>query len=411
MNATLNPHSPALDPEEILACVAAIKTVFQSAKGPKVAQLQQKVSQIEAFIQAWVARTSCTRDDNNLQLAIKLQQKCMVKIAEQMQSFQKGQGILEVTVTAVRDALKALNPNKPEAFRVLIYRFEEGNRSRVVAEANAPGWPSLLNQCLPKNVFAANFDVGEIVDLSCHHWQFWQRFQMQAGLGLPLVVKEQPWGMLVVQDCFQPRQWQEAERFLLEQVAMVLTIALHSAELLKVHCLTSRTDGEQLPQFLATPQQQLASAAHKQAAVAAVAQQHLISIQDVIAITNKQLQYLREFCQQAFGWFGSLEDLSTKMQILSLNAACHMPSGTLRECKQNKESFLEQVEVLTTQAEQTTRDIEQWLQQIQVAVTDVASALAPCDRQVSAAIESIAQIQTFPLLRAEISPASHTATD
>ncbi len=115
-----------------------------------------------------------------------------------------------------------------------------------------------------------------------------------------------------------------------------------------------------------------------------MAKQHLISIQDIIAITNKQLQYLREFCQQAFGLLGSLEDLSAKMQILSLNAAC--------DRKQNKESFLEQVEVLTRQAEQTTQDIEQWLQQLQVVVTDVTSALAPCDRQVSAAIESIAQI-------------------
>ncbi len=250
MNATLNPYSPALDIEEILACVAAIKTVFLSAKGPKVAQLQQKVSQIEAFIQAWAARTSCTRDDSSVQVAVELQQKCMAEIVEQMQQTKKGQGILEVTVAAVRHALKALSPNEPEAFRVLIYRFEEGNRSRVVAEATAPGWPSLLNQCLPKNVFAANFDVGEVVDLSCHHWQFWQRFQVQAGLGLPLIVKQQPWGMLVVQDCFQPRQWQEAERFLLQQVAMVLTIALHSAELLKVRCLTSKTDGEELPEFV-----------------------------------------------------------------------------------------------------------------------------------------------------------------
>ncbi len=68
-----------------------------------------------------------------------------LRIDRQMQQTKGQTALLEVTVTALRDVLNA--------DRVLIYRFEEDNRSRAIAEAIQAGWTSLLNQSLPINLF------------------------------------------------------------------------------------------------------------------------------------------------------------------------------------------------------------------------------------------------------------------
>ncbi|MEH2109303.1 GAF domain-containing protein [Nostoc sp.] len=393
-SATLDPNSETqpveneIQIEEILANVALIKAVFQSAKGPKVAQLQQKVSQIEAFIQA-LAKDSPSDNDQNVRGAFQLQREQLAAIDRQMQQAKGQAELLEVTVTALRDVLNA--------DRVLIYRFEEDNRSRAIAEAIQAGWTSLLNQSLPINLFVNKPDVGdgqnsqgnltEVLELTPRQQQFWQRFQVQASLCLPLIVKQQPWGFLVIHHCLQPRQWQEAERNLLQQVGMMLTINLRWAEIVAppVQQLESLDRSE-----LLVPFQQVSQAVQAGARIAELAGEHLMSIQDTVAITNKQLEYLDEFCQQASG-VHLVEGLSTKIQVLSLNTAIEATKASDRE--QGLLAAAEQVEILARQARDSTLNIEEWFQELQVAAADVASAIEPCDRQISAGLESIAQIQ------------------
>lgn len=390
-SATLDPNSETqpveneIQIEEILANVAVIKAVFQSAKGPKVAQLQQKVSQIEAFIQA-LAKDSPSDNDENVQGAFQLQREQLAAIDRQMQQTKDQTALLEVTVTALRDVLNA--------DRVLIYRFEEDNRSRAIAEAIEAGWTSLLNQSLPINLFVTT-DVGDgqnlqgnLTELTPRQQQFWQRFQVQASLCLPLIVKQQPWGLLVIHHCLQPRQWQEAERSLLQQVGMMLTINLRWAEI-------EAPPAQQLESLdrsqLLVPFQQVSQAVQEGARIAELANEHLMSIQDTVAITNKQLQYLGEFCQQTSGFVRLVEGLSTKIQVLSLNTAIEATKASEQE--RGLLAAAEQVEILARQARDSTLNIEEWFQELQVAAADVASAIEPCDRQISAGLESIAQIQ------------------
>ncbi|MEH1814678.1 MAG: GAF domain-containing protein [Nostoc sp.] len=400
--ATLDPNSETqlveneIQIEEILANVALIKAVFQSAKGPKVAQLQQKVSQIEAFIQA-LAKDSPSDNDQNVRGAFQLQREQLAAIDRQMQQTKGQTALLEVTVTALRDALNA--------DRVLIYRFEEDNRSRAIAEAIQAGWTSLLNQSLPINLFVNKPDVGdgqnsqgnltEVLELTPRQQQFWQRFQVQTSLCLPLIVKQQPWGFLVIHHCLQPRQWQEAERSLLQQVGMMLTINLRWAEIVAPpaqHLSSPPQKAESGDRSeLLVPFQQVSQAVQAGARIAELAGEHLMSIQDTVAITNKQLQYLGEFCQQASGFVHLVEGLSTKIQVLSLNTAIEATKASDRE--RGLLAAAEQVEILARQARDSTLNIEEWFQELQVAAADVASAIEPCDRQISAGLESIAQIQ------------------
>ncbi|BAY15129.1 methyl-accepting chemotaxis sensory transducer with phytochrome sensor [Anabaenopsis circularis NIES-21] len=380
--------------EEILANVAVLKAVFQSAKGPKVAQLQHKVSQIEAFIQA-LAQDSPSNNDDNVQGAFHLQREQLAAIERQMQQAKNQTALLEATVTALQDVLNV--------DRVLIYRFEEDNRSRAIAETIQAGWTSLLNQSLPINLFVTT-DVGngqhllnnltEVLELTPRQQQFWQRFQVQASLCLPLIVKQQPWGLLVIHHCLAPRQWQEAERSLLQQVAMMLTINLHSVEIVppaqQLSSPPQKAESCDRSQLL-VPLQQVSEAVEEGAKIAELEREYLMSIQDTVAFTNKQLQYLGEFCQQASGFVGLVEGLSSKIQILSLNTAIEATKASEQEL--SLLAAAEQVEILARQARESTVNIEEWLQELQVATKDVASAIEPCDRQISAGLESIAQIQ------------------
>ncbi|MEH2030647.1 MAG: GAF domain-containing protein [Nostoc sp.] len=400
--ATLDPNSETqpveneIQIEEILANVALIKAVFQSAKGPKVAQLQQKVSQIEAFIQA-LAKDSPSDNDENVRGAFQLQREQLAAIDRQMQQAKGQTALLEVTVTALRDVLNA--------DRVLIYRFEEDNRSRVIAEAIQADWTSLLNQSLPINLFVNKPDVGdgqnsqgnltEVLELTPRQQQFWQRFQVQASLCLPLIVKQQPWGLLVIHHCLQPRQWQEAERSLLQQVGMMLTINLRWAEIVappaqQLSSPPQKAESGDRSELL-VPFQQVSQAVQAGARIAELAGEHLMSIQDTVAITNKQLQYLGEFCQQASGFVRLVEGLSTKIQVLSLNTAIEATKASDQE--RGLLAAAEQVEILARQARDSTLNIEEWFHELQVAAADVASAIEPCDGQISAGLESIAQIQ------------------
>ncbi|MBH8564876.1 GAF domain-containing protein [Nostoc sp. CENA67] len=410
--ATLNPNFETqpdnqIQIEEILANVAVLKAVFLSAKGPKVAQLQQKVSQIEAFIQA-LAKDSPSDNDDNVQRAFHLQREQLAAIERQMQQAKGQTALLEATVTALRGVLNA--------DRVLIYRFEEDNRSRAIAEAIQAGWTSLLNQSLPINLFVTKPDVGdgqhllnnltEVLELTLRQQQFWQRFQVQASLCLPLIVKQQPWGLLVIHHCLSPRKWQEAERSLLQQVGMILTINLHSAEIVAppAQQLESLDRSE-----LLVPFQQVSQTVEEGARIAEFANEHLMSIQDTVAITNKQLQYLSEFCQQASGFVRLVEGLSSKIQILSLNTAIEATKASEQEL--SLLAAAEQVEILARQARESTLNIEEWFQELQVAAADVASAVEPCDRQISAGLESIAQIQEQFRAIAQIAASSLKSID
>ncbi|MDZ8188576.1 MAG: GAF domain-containing protein [Nostoc sp. ChiSLP02] len=391
--ATLDPNFETqpdnqIQIEEILANVAVLKAVFQSAKGPKVAQLQHKVSQIEAFIQA-LAKDSPSDNDDNVQRAFQFQREQMAAIARQMQQAKGQTALLETTVTAVQDVLNA--------DRVLIYRFEEDNRTRAIAEATQAGLTSLLNQSLPINLFVTKPDVSdptEVLELTPRQQQFWQRFQVQASLCLPLIVKQQPWGLLVIHHCLAPRKWQEAERSLLQQVAMMLTINLHSAEIVTPPAQHLSSPPQKAESFdrsqLLVPLQQVSQAVQEGVRIAEQEREYLMSIQDTVAFTNKQLQYLGEFCQQASGFVGLVEGLSSKIQILSLNTAIE---ATKAEQELSLLAAAEQVEILARHARESTLNIEEWFQELQVVAADVASAIEPCDRQISAGLESIAQIQ------------------
>ncbi len=58
-----------------------------------------------------------------------------------------------------------------------------------------------------------------------------RRMQVRAKLVVPIVVQDQLWGLLIAQQCFQPRQWSESEKTFLGKIAEHLAIAICQAQL------------------------------------------------------------------------------------------------------------------------------------------------------------------------------------
>ena len=165
----------------------------------------------------------------------------LVKVMKQVRSSTQKQDFFKNLVKIVRHELKS--------DRVLIYRFDSEDTGKVVAEALVPGWTPAKDETLSCNCFGA-FKASDLrsqivaIDNTNHdrvtpyQKQLFEKFQVQASLALPISIDSfaqntgyeltQTWGLLVVQQCDRPRQWQEDEINLLYQLTTEITRVLQS---------------------------------------------------------------------------------------------------------------------------------------------------------------------------------------
>jgi len=127
--------------------------------------------------------------------------------------------------------------------RMLIYRFDENWLGRVVTESVEAPWRSLLDEatqdtCFPQE-HAAMYLEGRIrtipnvatADLDECHRDFLLGLQVQANAIVPILVRDELWGLLIAHQCSGPRDWQEEEIKLLKALAAQVSIAIQQAEL------------------------------------------------------------------------------------------------------------------------------------------------------------------------------------
>ena len=142
--------------------------------------------------------------------------------------------ILKTTVTEVRNFL--------QADRVLIYRLWSDGSGSGVTEAIAPGWEAILGKTFEPEVFPEDYrklyaagrvrainDV-ENADICPCLVEFLQQFGVKAKIVVPILLKDDLWGLLVAHQCVESRQWLSFEIELLKQLADQLSIALAQAE-------------------------------------------------------------------------------------------------------------------------------------------------------------------------------------
>ncbi|MFN6482834.1 MULTISPECIES: GAF domain-containing protein [unclassified Nostoc] len=156
-----------------------------------------------------------------------------LKIRESLQIDE----ILKTTVTEVQKLL--------QADRVLIFRLEADGSGTVVQEAVLPAWPVILGKNLFDSCFKEQYieryrqgRVSALEDIEAAHIQpchreFLRQFAVRANLVVPILVRDGIWGLLLAHQCAAPRQWNQFEMDLLQQLANQIGIALSQAQLLE----------------------------------------------------------------------------------------------------------------------------------------------------------------------------------
>ncbi len=145
--------------------------------------------------------------------------------------------ILETTVTEVRQLLNC--------DRLLIYRLWADGTGSAVCEAVIDGLPQVLGKTFPSEIFPPEshqlYTKGRVkaiddiqkAEISPCLVEFLSSFGVQAKLVVPIVFKEQLWGLFVAHQCLQPRHWNSFEIDLLKQIANHLGIAVAQAQLVE----------------------------------------------------------------------------------------------------------------------------------------------------------------------------------
>ena len=143
--------------------------------------------------------------------------------------------ILQTTATEVQQLF--------EVDRVLIYQFEPDWSGLVAVESLAEGCISILGFHVMDTCFqstrAAYYQQGntraiediETAGLSPCHIDLLRSLQIRANLVVPILQQERLWGLLIAHQCCQPRQWQQSEINLFNQLAGQAAIAIQQSEL------------------------------------------------------------------------------------------------------------------------------------------------------------------------------------
>ncbi|WP_315889757.1 ATP-binding protein [Kovacikia minuta] len=216
--------------EEVLA---RVETHLQLQALTK--QLQTQNEQLEREIQE---RQQVQEDLQRQNQRSQLFAEVTLKIRQSLQL----DNILQTAVNEVKEIL--------QADRVLIYRLWPDGTGSGVAEAVQPSLSEIMGYTFPEEVFPEESrqqycqgrirkltDVEEDTLIPLCLVEFLRRFQVKAKLVVPILTKNELWGLLIAHQCSNPREWTAFETELLQQLANQLGIALTQAQLFEQETL------------------------------------------------------------------------------------------------------------------------------------------------------------------------------
>lgn len=164
-----------------------------------------------------------------------LKERLVAAIAQRIHQSLNLEEILNTTVAEVRQFLVC--------DRVIIFRIHEDGSGVIVVESVDSGWNRISGTSINDRYFAQMYvrlyqqgrvqaveDIYEAGLTDCHR-DLLARFQVRANLVVPIVHEEKLWGLLVAQQCREPRKWQSLEIDLLSSLATQAAIAIQQSEL------------------------------------------------------------------------------------------------------------------------------------------------------------------------------------
>jgi PAS domain S-box-containing protein len=143
----------------------------------------------------------------------------------------------QILTTTVAEVRQFLNVD-----RVFIGQIDAAWQGKVVAESAAPAWGSILTWIADDmylREIRALFAQGQVqaidntatATVSPLLADYYKRCHIKASLGVPIILGDEFFGVLIANQCDKPRPWAAFEIQLLEQLAVQVAIAIQQAEL------------------------------------------------------------------------------------------------------------------------------------------------------------------------------------
>ncbi|MEG4218251.1 PAS domain S-box protein [Microcoleus sp. Pol14C6] len=162
-------------------------------------------------------------------------QPILAKTALSLSASLKLEDILNTTVTDLRNVL--------QCDRVIICQFAPDWSPKVVVESVGSEWTAILSTQIHAPCFAESYiehfkqglftsksDIYTAGIDTCHR-EFLANFQVRANLVVPILERQELWGLLIAHHCAEPREWQSSEIELMRQLATQVEIAIQQADL------------------------------------------------------------------------------------------------------------------------------------------------------------------------------------
>ncbi|MEH2405345.1 response regulator [Nostoc sp.] len=201
---------------------------------PDLATVMNSIGeQVGQFIERKQAEEELQRQNLRSQLFTEI----TLKIRQSLQIKE----ILQITVTEVQKII--------HSHRVLIYQPLADGSETTVVEAVVSGWLAIKDKKLTDAYFQAEYtqqyylqqyrqgrDIElaefDIAEVQKNQMELLQEFGVKSNLVIPILVKEELCGLLIVHQCSSSRQWSSFETHLLRQIADQVGIALAQAQML-----------------------------------------------------------------------------------------------------------------------------------------------------------------------------------
>ncbi len=192
------------------------------------------IQQSELYHQAQTEIAQRQQAEASLQQQFQ-RERLIAAIAQRIRKSLNLEKILERTVAEVRQVLAC--------DRVIVFRFDPDWSGKVVVESVDN--PSL--SILGSNIYDSCFEEAYILpyrkgrvkamediytaNLSPCHLNLLRQYQVRANLVVPILKREQLWGLLIAHHCSEPRHWQQFEIDLLSALAFQVAIAIQQSQL------------------------------------------------------------------------------------------------------------------------------------------------------------------------------------
>ncbi|MEH1856023.1 MAG: GAF domain-containing protein [Nostoc sp.] len=217
--------------------ILGVITCFNREIHPPDQDLVKTMNYIGEQVGQFIQRKQAEEEIQRQNLRSQLFTEITLKIRQSL----KIEEILQITVEEVQKIL--------QTDRVLIYQFLPDESGTTVTEAVVSGLPAIKDQNITplylqaeylQQYYLQQYRQGQILELNNldlpeveqRHLELIQQFGVKVNLVVPILVKEELRGLLIVHQCDDSHHWSSFETHLLRQIADQVGIALVQAQLL-----------------------------------------------------------------------------------------------------------------------------------------------------------------------------------